>query len=108
MFFKGNAEQAGRWNDVACSEMRGYICEIKVENQYPEQDNSYWDNCPVNEHLSNQGFVSKTVMGETHSCYYHVKDAETFSVAEEHCRNLGTDVHLLSIQDTGLYRGAKF
>ena len=102
-WFQGSPEKAGKWNDVGCSEKRGYVCEIKAEEQYPEQESSYWEKCEVNQALSENGFVSKPVAGETHSCYYPVDVPKSFSEAEEHCKNLGADlfrnVHLLSVHD---------
>ena len=82
----------GRWNDVGCDVLRGYLCEIRAETSIPEPQPD-WTPCQ-DQGLADQGFVQLR-----DSCYKLEEAGTHFDKAEEHCRQYGEDTHLLSIMD---------
>ena len=82
----------GRWNDVGCDVLRGYLCEIRAETSIPEPQPD-WTPCQ-DQGLADQGFVQLR-----DSCYKLHEGISNFDGAEEHCRQYGEDTHLLSIMD---------
>ena len=90
MFATG--DHAGRWNDVGCGELRGYLCEIRAETSIPEPQPD-WPPCD-DQTMADKGFIKIRDV-----CYQNVDEAKTFSQAEDHCKEQGEHTHLLSVMD---------